>query len=89
MSERSKISFDELPDSGFVRAGQLVRSKNSGDALLPLSRVTLWRWVNSGEFPRPYQLGDRTTAWNVGEVRAWLRARKHTSAGAHATRCSP
>jgi prophage regulatory protein len=69
-------SFDELPDSAFIREAQLVQSpKRPGStAPLPFSAPTLWRKVKNGTFVKPVKLSDRVTAWKVGDVRAWLVA---------------
>ncbi len=75
----SNISvFDALPNSGYVRAAQLVQSPKRPDstAPLPFSEPTLWREVKAGSFPKPIKLSARITAWNVGAVRAWLLARE-------------
>ena len=68
--------FDALPDSGYVRESQLVQSpKRPGvPAPLPFSAPTLWRKVKAGTFCKPYKLSERVTAFNVGEVRAWMNA---------------
>ena len=70
-------SFDELPDSAFIRESHLVQSpKRPGrPAPLPFSAPTLWRKVKAGTFPKPVKLSERITAFKVGEVRAWLNAR--------------
>jgi len=69
-------SFDQLPDSAYIRESQLVQSsKRPGQpAPLPFSAPTLWRKVKDGTFPKPVHLSTRVTAWKVGEVRAWLIA---------------
>lgn len=74
-------SFDLLPDSSFIRASQLVQSsKRPGcESLLPFSAPTLWRKVKEGSFPAPHKLSAGVTAWNVGAVRAWLRALPQTN----------
>jgi len=61
-----KTNFDTLPDSGYVRLAQLIPD------VVPFSKPTAWRKVQAGTFPKPKKLSDRVTAWNVGEVRAWL-----------------
>ena len=68
--------FDALPDSGYVREAQLVQSPKRPDtpAPLPFSAPTLWRKVKAGTFPKPTKLSQRVTAFNVGEVRAWMLA---------------
>ena len=69
-------SFDTLPDSAFVREAQLVQSPKRPDtpAPLPFSAPTLWRKVKAGTFPKPVKLSERVTAFNVGQVRAWMAA---------------
>ncbi len=69
-------AFDALPDGAFIRESQLVQSpkRPGAPAPLPFSAPTLWRKVKAGTFPRPTKLSERVTAWNVGEVRAWLAA---------------
>ena len=40
-----------------------------------VDRVTLWRWVNNGTFPRPFRLnGSRRKVWLEAEVTAWIVA---------------
>lgn len=78
--------FDQLPDSAFVRASQLTNSYRRPPAPVPLpfSEQTLWRKVKAGEFPAPCKFGSQTTAWRVGDVRAWLNGRVAASLGAAA-----
>ena len=64
-----KTTFDQLPETGYIRQAQLIPD------VVPFSSATLWRKVNSGDFPAPKKLSERVTAWNVGSVRAWLKAR--------------
>jgi prophage regulatory protein len=69
-------SFDDLPDSAWVRQAQLVRDPKhpTRPVPLPFSPATFWRWVKDGSFPKPVKLGERITCWRVGDVRAWLAA---------------
>lgn len=73
-------SFDDLPDSALVRQAQLVRDPKhpTRPAPLPFSASTFWRRVQGqgGNFPKPVKLGDRITAWRVGDVRAWIAAQQ-------------
>ena len=71
--------FDALPDSAFIREAQLVQSpKRPGVPVpLPFSAATFWRMVRQGKF-RPYKLSERVTAFNVGEIRAWMAAQATT-----------
>lgn len=68
-------SFDNLPDSAFIREAQLVQSEKHPNAPLPFTHTTLWRKVAAGEFPRPVKLSAKVTAWRVAEVKAWMNAR--------------
>jgi predicted DNA-binding transcriptional regulator AlpA len=70
-----KSFFDALPDNAWLRESQLVRSSKSAAssvAPLPFSAPTLWRLVKAGKFPKPTKLSAGVTAWQVGQVRAWL-----------------
>lgn len=68
------LVFDGLPDSAYVREAQIVQSSSRPNSLapLPFSSPTLWRKVKAGTFPKPIKLSDRVTAWNVGEIRAYV-----------------
>lgn len=57
--------FDQLPDSAQVRQPTV-------EALFGISAATVWRRVNSGDLPKPHKYGQRTTTWNVGQLRAVL-----------------
>ncbi len=57
--------FDKLPDSAWVR-------KHTVMALFGVSDTTVWRWSKEGRLPKPTQIGPRTTAWKVGELRKFL-----------------
>jgi predicted DNA-binding transcriptional regulator AlpA len=61
-------TFDNLPDTGYIRQSQLIPS------VVPVSPATLWRKCKAGQFPKPVKLSERVTAWRVGDVRAWLIA---------------
>jgi len=60
--------IDLMSDSGFIRLPQLK-------FLLSVSSATIWRGVKNGTIPKPVKLTERTTAWNVGLVRAALAAK--------------
>lgn len=59
--------FESLPDSALVRQ-RVVQG------LFAISPATVWRRVHEGALPAPRRHGARTTAWNVGELRAVLTA---------------
>jgi hypothetical protein len=78
------LVFTGLPDSAYVREAQIVQSSSrpNSTAPLPFSSPTLWRKVKAGTFPKPIKLSERVTAWNVGEIRAYL-ANIANQAGGH------
>jgi predicted DNA-binding transcriptional regulator AlpA len=58
--------YDSLPDSAHVRL-PVVK------ALVGCSSSTVWRMAHSGALPAPRKLSERVTAWNVGELRQFLK----------------
>ena len=44
-------------------------------ARVSLSKSTLWRLINDGEFPEPIKLGPRATGWIEEEVDDWIASR--------------
>lgn len=67
-SHLSAPGASALPLTGYVRQKPLLD-------VLPISGASLWRWVNAGTFPKPLKLSERVTAWDVAEVREWMRER--------------
>jgi predicted DNA-binding transcriptional regulator AlpA len=68
MATETKSTFDNLPDTGYLRQAQLIPD------VVPISSATLWRKCKSGAFPKPVKLSERVTAWRVGDVRNWLKS---------------
>lgn len=61
-------NFDQLPDSAYIRLPTMK-------GLYGVSAASIWRGVKNLTIPRPCKLTERTTAWNVGLVRAALAAK--------------
>ena len=40
-----------------------------------VSRITLWRWIGSDDFPVPFRMG-RIVRWRRDEVEAWWERRR-------------
>lgn len=40
-----------------------------------LSRSSIYRLAQAGDFPRPIKLGQRASAWSAEEVQGWIAAR--------------
>jgi predicted DNA-binding transcriptional regulator AlpA len=62
------MHFDQLPNSAFIRLPVLM-------GLYGISSASCWRGVKNGTIPKPSKLTTRTTAWNVGLIRADLAAK--------------
>ncbi len=62
------VNFDSMPDSAYIRLPVIK-------ALYGVSSATIWRCVKNKTIPSPVKLTERTTAWNVGQVRAALAAK--------------
>lgn len=59
-----------LPDTGLVRLSQIIGDRKKGiPPIIPISKSAWWAGVKSGRYPKPIKLGDRTTCWNVGDIR--------------------
>lgn len=56
----------EETNDAYLRLSQIV------PAILPVSRVTVWRWIKAGRFPAPLKLGDKVVVWKVSTVREWM-----------------
>jgi predicted DNA-binding transcriptional regulator AlpA len=62
------VNFDSMPDSAYIRLPVMI-------GLFGVSAASIWRGVKNGTIPKPSKLTERTTAWNVGLVRADLAAK--------------
>lgn len=60
---------------GAIRKDQLL-------VKVPLSEYTITEMEKRGEFPKRFQLTNRTVAWNCDEVEAWLDSRQKNPAQA-------
>jgi len=46
---------------------------------LGVSRQTIYRWMEAGEFPRPVNIGDHAMSFYEDEVVAWQKQREEQS----------
>jgi len=51
-----------LPTEGFVKLEQVL-------TVVPVSKSTWYRGVQTGLYPKPVKLGERAVAWKVEEIR--------------------
>jgi predicted DNA-binding transcriptional regulator AlpA len=47
--------------SGFLRLDQVLQ-------LIPISKATWWNGCKTGQFPKPYKLAPRITAWKASDI---------------------
>ena len=43
-----------------------------------LSRSTIWRLVQTDQFPRPRRIAKSATGWLASEVDSWIQERAHS-----------
>jgi predicted DNA-binding transcriptional regulator AlpA len=64
-TQQALANFKSLPNEAQTRLPVVA-------ALYGCSQATVWRRVKSGHIPKPRKIGQRTTCWQVGELRAHL-----------------
>lgn len=47
--------------------------------MLGLSRSTIYRMMNNGDFPRPVVLGRRAVGWRAADVETWIKQREEAT----------
>ena len=67
MATETKTSFDNRPDTGYMRQWDIIPS------VIPVSSATWWRGVKSGKYPKSVKLSERITVWRVGDIREFLK----------------
>ncbi|CAM8503721.1 AlpA family transcriptional regulator [Klebsiella pneumoniae] len=60
---------------GAIRKDQLLER-------VPLSEYTINQMEKNGEFPKRFPLTNRTVAWNLDEIEAWLDERQRNASAA-------
>ena len=54
--------------------------------IVPLADTTIYEMELRGEFPRRFHLTPRCVVWDLGEVEAWVVARREASDSMNITR---
>lgn len=57
------------------RIGKTIRRHQLRE-MVPLADSTIYEMEQRGEFPRRFALTPRCVVWDLGEVQAWLAARR-------------
>jgi len=58
---------------------KLYYRRKALEDMLGLSRSTIYRMMNHGEFPRPARIGRRAVGWRSSDVEEWLKALNEVS----------
>ena len=56
----------ELPREGYVKLRQVL-------TVIPVSKSSWYRGIESGIYPKPVKLGKRSVGWDVIEVRRCMK----------------
>jgi predicted DNA-binding transcriptional regulator AlpA len=56
-----------MSELGFYALKDIVRLKDNKDSLLPISRSTWLRGIESGEYPKPVKIAGRN-CWRKGDI---------------------
>jgi prophage regulatory protein len=59
---------------GFLRLKQVLK-------LIPVSKATWWNGCKTGQFPKPFKLAPRITAWKVSDIQNCIEKFKPTQDG--------
>jgi len=63
------------PEAGFIRIRDLTKR-------IPVSKSTIWLWVQERKFPAPVKLSERVTAWPVAAVEKWEAEKRQAAKAA-------
>ena len=53
---------------------KLLRRKEV-EELVGLSRASIYRWMDSGKFPRCVRVGSKAVRWKESDITAWMQSR--------------
>jgi len=71
MSKQNQAK-SQIPETGFLRLNQIVKSPNNHAPLLPLCRTTWLKGIKAGIYPAPVRIGARAVAWRVEDIHALI-----------------
>jgi len=64
-----------MPDPIDYRPESLLRLAEVR-RVVPLSRSSIYRMIDAGEFPMPVKIGPRAAAWRWADLREWIASRQ-------------
>ena len=57
---------------------QILKAKEVSN-LIKISTTQIYRLINKGDFPRPYQISERSVGWRLSDIAEWLNTKSQTS----------
>ena len=57
---------------------RLLRRKEV-EQMVGLSRASIYRLMDSGDFPHPIRVGPRAVRWSLGDIEQWISERPFTT----------
>ena len=49
------------------------------EQMVSLSRTSIYRLADSGDFPHPIRVGPRAVRWRLGDIEQWISERPFTT----------
>ena len=65
-------SYTNWPAEGFLRLAQIIGTSDRRGPV-PISRAKWYQLVRAGAVPQPVQIGPRTSAYHVSEIRELMQ----------------
>ena len=48
------------------------QTRQQVEKLIKVSRPTLYRWMKTGDFPKPVHMGANMVRWKASDIEKWL-----------------
>ena len=64
---------------------RLLRRKEV-EQMVSLSRASIYRLADLGDFPHPVRVGPRAVRWRLGDIERWISERPLTTDGGESSR---
>jgi prophage regulatory protein len=71
-----------MQDASSLLSARALLRRQHVEALTGLARSTIYKLLQTGDFPAPVRLTAKSVAWRSEDVSAWIDARVSTSAAA-------
>lgn len=55
--------------------GERLLRRREVETITGLSRSTIYRLMQKGDFPKPVRIGPGAVRWKVSDIKAWIESR--------------